>query len=92
MSNRVELNDELMESVIGGTITFDWDGSVGHCGLNGDKSYTFTSRGDLIAFCKVCSGKFQRNQPYLVVVCDVLRGKRKVSVDGILYSIMWNSN
>ena len=57
MSNRVELNDELMENVIGGTITFDWDGKVGHCGLNGDKSYTFTSRGDLIAFCKVCHSK-----------------------------------
>ena len=50
MSNRVELNDELMESVIGGTITFDWDGSIGHCGLNGDKSYTFSNKQRFVGF------------------------------------------
>lgn len=54
MSDRIELNEELLEDVVGGTITFDWDGKVGHCGLNGDKSYSFDSRDRFIAFVKQC--------------------------------------
>lgn len=44
MSERIEINEENLESIVGGNITFDWNGKVGHCGLNGDKSYTFDSR------------------------------------------------
>lgn len=54
MSNRVQLNDEFLEGVVGGKITFDWDGAVGHCGLNGDKSYTFTDKGQFVAFVTNC--------------------------------------
>lgn len=54
MGNRMEINDEALENVVGGNITFDWDGKVGHCGLNGDKSYTFSSRNDFVAAVTAC--------------------------------------
>lgn len=54
MSDRIKLNEEMLEEVIGGTITFDWDGRNGHCGLNGDKSYNFDSREEFIAAVKQC--------------------------------------
>lgn len=50
MGNRVELNEEFMDNVVGGKITFDWDGKVGHCGLNGDKSYTFNDKKAFVNF------------------------------------------
>lgn len=54
MSNRIEINDEALEQVVGGNITFDWDGKVGHCGLNGAKNYTFNSRSDFVAAVTAC--------------------------------------
>lgn len=54
MNNRIEINDEALETIVGGNITFDWDGHVGHCGLNGDKSYTFDSRSDFVAAVTAC--------------------------------------
>lgn len=54
MSKRVEINEDFLENVAGGNITFDWDGHVGHCGLNGDKSYTFNSRSEFVAAVTTC--------------------------------------
>ena len=54
MADRVMLNDDMMGSVVGGNITFDWDGKVGHCGLNGDKSYTFDSRSEFVNAVTAC--------------------------------------
>ena len=54
MAKRVELNNDMLENVVGGNITFDWDGHIGHCGLNGDKSYTFNDRSEFIGFAKKC--------------------------------------
>lgn len=54
MANRIQLNDDAMENVVGGNITFDWNGKVGHCGLNGDKSYTFSSRSAFVAAVMQC--------------------------------------
>ena len=54
MANRVQLNDEVLEAVSGGNITFDWDGKNGNCGLNGDKSYSFTSRNEFVSAVVQC--------------------------------------
>ena len=54
MGNRIEINDDVLENVVGGNITFDWDGKIGHCGLNGDKSYTFNSRSAFVAAVTAC--------------------------------------
>ena len=48
MARRDMINEDALESIVGGNITFDWDGTVGHCGLNGDKSYTFDSRSEFV--------------------------------------------
>lgn len=44
MSNRSLIDENALEAVYGGNITFDWDGKNGNCGLNGDKSYSFDNR------------------------------------------------
>lgn len=49
MSDRMRISDESLDTVYGGNITFDWDGKIGHCGLNGDKSYTFYSRSEFVS-------------------------------------------
>lgn len=54
MSNRKEIDENVLESIVGGNITFDWDGHVGHCGLNGDKSYTFNSRSQFVSAVQKC--------------------------------------
>ena len=52
--SREMLNDEVMNDVVGGKITFDWDGATGHCGLNGDKSYTFTNNQRFLEYAFKC--------------------------------------
>lgn len=54
MSNRIEISEEALDQVVGGNITFDWDGKIGHCGLNGAKNYTFGSRSDFVAAVTAC--------------------------------------
>lgn len=54
MSERTMLHDDAVENVAGGNITFDWNGKIGHCGLNGDKSYTFSSRSAFVAAVMKC--------------------------------------
>ncbi len=54
MANRTQLNDEMLETVTGGNITFTWRYGQGTCGLNGDYSYSFTDRGAFLAKIKEC--------------------------------------
>ena len=56
MANRVQLDDNMMETVTGGNITFTWRYEKGTCGLNGDYSYSFTDRGAFLAKIKECYG------------------------------------
>ena len=57
MSNRELLNDEMLETVSGGNITFTWRYQKGTCGLNGDYSYSFTNRSAFLAKIKECYGQ-----------------------------------
>ena len=54
MSNRVQINEEALEKITGGNITFDWNGAEGHCGLNGDKSYSFDNRTTFVSAVMQC--------------------------------------
>ena len=54
MSDRKEIIGEALDNVIGGTITFDWDGSIGNIGLDGNKCYQFNDRNAMIAFASQC--------------------------------------
>ena len=75
MGNRIEINDDVLENVVGGNITFDWDGKVGHCGLNGDKSYTFNSRSQFVAAVTDC---------YKAGMSDV-ECLNKLKADGVIH-------
>lgn len=54
MTDRVQLNDEVLETVSGGNITFTWRNQKGTCGLNGDYSHTFSDRGAFLSKIKEC--------------------------------------
>ncbi len=54
MAERIQLNDEILESVSGGNITFTWRYGKGTCGLNGDYSYSFDDRNAFLAKIKEC--------------------------------------
>ena len=54
MAERVQLSEEMMESVTGGNITFTWRYEHGTCGLNGDYSYEFDDRGAFLGKVKEC--------------------------------------
>lgn len=56
MSTRFELDDNMLESVAGGNITFTWRYKKGTCGLNGDYSYSFDDRDAFLAKIKECYG------------------------------------
>lgn len=54
MAERIQLNDEMMETVTGGNITFTWRYERGTCGLNGDYSYSFDNREQFLGKIKEC--------------------------------------
>lgn len=47
MSNRIEMDDSMLENVVGGKVTYTWGNGQGTCGLNGKNKYKFE---DLNAF------------------------------------------
>jgi len=44
MDNRVQLDDELLEDVVGGNLTYTWFGGQGTCGLNNNNKWKFTDK------------------------------------------------
>ena len=44
MSNRIELNDEILEDVVGGNLTYTWFGGEGTCGLNNNNKWHFKDK------------------------------------------------
>lgn len=46
---REMLNEEMLEDVVGGNITYKWRNGVGSCGLNGNYNYTFSNKSAFVA-------------------------------------------
>ncbi len=44
MSDRFELNDENLEEVSGGNLTYTWFGGQGTCGLNNNNVWKFEDK------------------------------------------------
>lgn len=44
MANRMELNEELLDGVVGGNLTYTWFGGQGTCGLNNNNKWKFTDK------------------------------------------------
>ena len=53
MDNRVQLDDELLEDVVGGNLTYTWFGGQGTCGLNNNK-WKFTDKTKFEAMLNDC--------------------------------------
>ncbi len=55
MSDKIELNDEQLDEVTGGAITYTWNGTEGSLGMNGNNRYKLLDKG---AFLKVYNEMF----------------------------------
>ncbi len=58
MSDRIEINDELLGDVSGGAITYTWDGNQGSLGMNGRNPYQLLNKD---AFLKVYNEMFGKS-------------------------------
>jgi len=54
MSNRMQINDDMLEEVVGGNLTYTWFGGQGTCGLNGNNKWKFSDKATFEAFMKDC--------------------------------------
>ena len=54
MSNRIQLDDEMLEDVVGGNLTYTWFGGQGTCGLNNNNKWKFTDKVKFESFMKDC--------------------------------------
>jgi len=55
MANRIAINEEQLDNVTGGAITYTWDGKTGSLGLNGKNTYMLL---DKAAFLEVYNELF----------------------------------
>ncbi len=54
MANRTQINDEMLEEVVGGNLTYTWFGGEGTCGLNNNNKWKFTDKTKFVNFMKDC--------------------------------------
>ena len=54
MANRVQLNDDSLDLVVGGNLTYEWYGGLGKCGLNNNHKWSFTNKTEFESFMKEC--------------------------------------
>ena len=54
MSNRIQLDDQMLEDVVGGNITYTWFGGQGTCGLNNNNKWKFSDKAKFESFMKDC--------------------------------------
>lgn len=50
MSNKIELNDEELDLVNGGDITYTWNGTSGRIGINGDNKFILVDKDAFVAY------------------------------------------
>ena len=54
MSNPIKIDDELLEDVVGGNLTYTWFGGQGTCGLNNNNKWKFTDKQKFETFMNDC--------------------------------------
>ena len=54
MADRIQINDEALEEVVGGNLTYTWFGGQGTCGLNNNNKWKFTDKAKFESFMKEC--------------------------------------
>lgn len=56
MSKINELSDEMLENVVGGEITYTWDGSQGTIGINGYNPFILLDKDAFISYYNSVKG------------------------------------
>jgi len=59
MSKREMISEEKLDVIVGGNITYTWDGSEGTCGLSGNNKWKFNNKTDfedMMVDCMVNKG------------------------------------
>ena len=54
MSEHVRIDEELLDEVVGGNLTYTWFGGQGTCGLNNNNKWKFTNKELFESFMKDC--------------------------------------
>lgn len=57
MSNKVELNDEELDLVNGGDITYTWNGTSGRIGIDGNNAFILVDKQAFINYYNTAHGK-----------------------------------
>lgn len=55
MADRIEINEEQLDNINGGAITYTWDGTQGSLGIDGNNVFKLLDKG---AFLKVYNEMF----------------------------------
>lgn len=58
MSDRIEIKDEQLDGVVGGAITYTWDGHQGSLGMNGVNKYTLHDKSAFLAVYNDMFGQY----------------------------------
>ena len=56
MSDRRMISEEDLDSVVGGEITYTWDGSVGTIGINGNNAFVLLDKGAFVNYYNSVKG------------------------------------
>lgn len=62
MSNRIQIDDELLDNVTGGAITYTWDGTQGSLGIDGNNPYVLLDKGAFLEVYNEMFGKYTDTQ------------------------------
>ena len=56
MDNRKELSEEMLENIVGGTITYTWDGNSGTIGIDGNNPFILVDKAAFVSYYNSVKG------------------------------------
>lgn len=59
---RIELNDQVLEDVSGGNITYTWDGTSGTIGIDGDNRFVLLDKAAFVSYYNSVKGTMKDSQ------------------------------
>lgn len=54
MAEHIRIDEELLDEVVGGNLTYTWFGGKGTCGLNNNNKWKFSNKETFETFMKDC--------------------------------------
>ena len=59
---RTELNEQVLEDVSGGNITYTWNGTSGTIGINGNNAFVLVDKSAFVSYYKSVQGTMKDSQ------------------------------